>query len=399
MKTKIFRTICKVFIGIILLWETTSCDNAGYGVIEHAIYLSEANEDVLQKVTVNENGGKATVSVRTNGQVDQDITAKIGVDQVLLDNYNKRVGTNYVLLPDTCYELGSNAAKIASGAVSATSVDVTIKPLPVEISNSGKKYAIPLSILAIEGKATVLESIKGVIYALNQVIITSAPKMDRSSKIRYQFLEDPEYATWTVEMLLNMSNLGNGNPGNFNNQCIFNAGKKVGAEKNTSIFVRFGDAMIAGNKLQIKLCGNVAYESNVVFNINEWYHLALVYDGSKFRVYVDGKLDKETDANYGTFMLNKNAIFSINGETGYFRSNIKIREVRFWNCPISQTQINENMYATDPQTEGLQGYWKMNEGSGTLLNDATNHGNNGIIEGKAATWINNVRSDQKADAR
>jgi len=399
MKTTIFRTICKVFVGTALLWEVTACDNAGYGVIGHAIYLSESNENVLQKVTVNENGGKATVSVRTNGKVERDVTVKIGSDQAFLDSYNKRVGTNYVSLPPEFYELGSDVAKIVSGSVSANSVDVTIKPLPDEIANSGKKYAIPLSILEVEGEATVLESVKGVIYALDQVIITSAPKVNRSNKIRYQFLEDPEFATWTVEMMVNMSNLGNGNAGNFNNQCIFNAGKKVGAEKNTNIFVRFGDAMIPGNKLQIKLCGNVVYESNVVFNINEWYHLAFVYDGSKFRVYIDGELDKEADASYGTFMLNKDAIFSVNGETGYFNSDMKIREVRFWDCPVSQTQIRENMYAIDPQTEGLQGYWKMNEGSGASLHDATEHGNNGIIEGKTVTWIDNVRSDQKADSR
>lgn len=242
-------------------------------------------------------------------------------------------------------------------------------------------------------------SVKGVIYALDQVIITSAPKVNRTNTVRYSFLEDPVFDTWTVEMMVNMDNLGNGNNGNFNNQCIFNAGGQIGAEKQTSIFVRFGDAMIPGNKLQIKLCGNVVYESNLVFNKNEWYHLAFVYTGSKFRVYIDGELDKETDASYGTFRLNKGNIFSVNGSSGYFRCNMKIREVRFWNCHISQTQIKDNMYAVDPHTEGLQGYWKMNEGSGKVLHDATGHGNDGMIEGNTVTWIENVRSDQKSDAR
>lgn len=300
------------------------------------------------------------------------------------------------MLPAEYYELSSNTVTIKTGMASANSVAVSIKPLPEEITSSGKKYAIPLSILEANGGMTVLQNAKGIIYALDQVIITSAPKVNKTNIIHYNFLENPELANWSVEMLVNMDNLGNGKPGNYNNQCIFNAGPTTGNQ--TSIFVRFGDAMIPGNKLQIKLCGNVIYESNVDFNINEWYHLAFVYDGAKFRVYIDGVLDKEADANYGTFMLDKANIFSINGNTQYFRANMKIREVRMWSKAISQTQIKDNMFAVDAQSEGLEAYWKMNEGQGNTIKDATEHGNDGTIDG-TPTWINNVRSDQKADNR
>ena len=52
------------------------------------------------------------------------------------------------------------------------------------------------------------------------------------------------------------------------------------------------------------------------------------------------------------------------------------------------------MYVCDPQSDGLEAYWKMNEGSGDTFKDATGHGNNG----RAATlpaWIPNVRIDGK----
>ena len=35
-------------------------------------------------------------------------------------------------------------------------------------------------------------------------------------------------------------------------------------------------------------------------------------------------------------------------------------------------------------SSGLQGYWRMNEGSGPVLSDASGNGNNGIIDG--AGW-------------
>lgn len=397
MNKEIFRKVLNALVVIAILGGFSACNNAEYDIIDNAIYISEANKDMLQKVMVDERGGSASVSVRTNQKSEQEITVRIGEDQALLDEYNQKIGTTYIMLPSQYYELSSTTATIETGMSSANSVTLTIKPLPEEITSSGKKYAIPLSILEVDGGMTMLQSAKGIIYALDQVIITSAPKVNRTNVIHFSMLEDPEYANWSVEMLVNMDNLGTGAAGNTNNQCIFNASPKPDADRKTSIYIRFGDAMIPGNKLQIKLCGNVIYESNVAFNINEWYHLAFVYDGTKFRVYIDGVLDKEADANYGTFMLDKNTISSASSGQ-YFRANMKIREVRMWSKAITQTQIKDNMFAVDAQSEGLEGYWKMNEGSGSIINDATGHGNNGTIDG-TPIWLDNVRSDKKADDR
>ena len=77
---------------------------------------------------------------------------------------------------------------------------------------------------------------------------------------------------------------------------------------------------------------------------------------------------------------------------------MKIREVRIWDCPITQTQIKDNMYTIDPKSEGLQGYWKMNEGTGSILHDFSENGNDAVIDG-TPVWLDNVRSDQKSDNR
>lgn len=395
MKTKIFRKF-RNWASLMLLLGVSSCNDMGYDVINNAIYISEANGNMLQKVMVDEKGGKASVSVRTNQKASQDIVAQIDLDAALLDEYNKKMGTNYVILPSEYYELSDQKATIAAGTASANSIGIQIKPLPEEIISSGKKYAIPLAIKDVTESMMVLGSGKGIIYALDQVIVTFAPKLNRNNQIQYYFQQNPIYDMWSIEMMVNMSNLGNGTPGNHANQCIFSATTPPDAERYTGIYIRFGDAMIPGNKLQVKLCGNVAYESNVTFNTNEWYHLAFVYDGAKFRVYVDGILDKESDANYGTFMLKKDGITTIN--PSYFGSDLKIREVRIWNKAITQTQIKDNMYTVDPHSEGLQGYWKMNEGIGKSLRDFSEHGNDAVIGG-TPVWLDNVRSDQKSDNR
>ena len=42
----------------------------------------------------------------------------------------------------------------------------------------------------------------------------------------------------------------------------------------------------------------------------------------------------------------------------------KVAEIRFWNKARTIEQIKENMYSVAADSEGLLGYWKVNDGSG-----------------------------------
>lgn len=145
MRTKIFQKLGN-WASLILLLGIFSCNDMGYDIINNAIYISEANDNILQKVMVDEKGSKAAVSVRTNQKASQDIVVHIEEDAAFLEEYNNKMGTSYVLLPSQYYELTDSEVTIASGTASANSIGVQIKPLPDEITSSGKKYAIPVSI-------------------------------------------------------------------------------------------------------------------------------------------------------------------------------------------------------------------------------------------------------------
>ena len=61
------------------------------------------------------------------------------------------------------------------------------------------------------------------------------------------------------------------------------------------------------------------------------------------------------------------------------------------------------MYAVSPKSDGLEAYWKCNEGEGTVLHDATGHGNDIDLVANVSTqladasdaweWVGPVRSD------
>ena len=54
--------------------------------------------------------------------------------------------------------------------------------------------------------------------------------------------------------------------------------------------------------------------------------------------------------------------------------------MRLWNVARTSTQLKNNVNNVDPKSEGLLGYWKMNEGHGYTFEDATGNGNTAECE-------------------
>jgi hypothetical protein len=111
--------------------------------------------------------------------------------------------------------------------------------------------------------------------------------------------------------------------------------------------------------------------------LNQWYHVAGVYDGSNVKLYVNGQLK-----------MNVSSPGTINWDGSYTNSYLGgmddpwggkfpglMDEVRIWNVARTQAQIQASMNAelSGPQS-GLQAYYKMNEGSGQTLTDSSGNG-------------------------
>ena len=129
----------------------------------------------------------------------------------------------------------------------------------------------------------------------------------------------------------------------------------------------------------------------MLFEENKWYHLAFVCEGKKLSLYVNGALDSSMDLPGKVTNLAKNINF---GNTDYLRANVKVSELRLWTKARTQSEIVNNMYSCTPKTPGLEAYWKMNEGKGDIINDATGHGNTGKVV-SVPEWIQDVRIDGK----
>ena len=186
---------------------------------------------------------------------------------------------------------------------------------------------------------------------------------------------------WSLEAWIQMDGF------DINNQAIFNSGSK-----DHEVYIRFGDAMIPYNSLQVKTLGSQV-NTVTLFEKDKWYHLAFVYNSSGLlSIYINGVLDVTLQTKGGPVRFDTMNMVS---SGSYFRNNCQMAQVRLWKTAISQTQIQSNMYfAVKPADPNLIGYWKMDEGKGNAFADCTGHGYD-LTAGGTLVWKEHVRFDKQ----
>ncbi len=120
--------------------------------------------------------------------------------------------------------------------------------------------------------------------------------------------------------------------------------------------------------------------SSNILSTARWYHVAGTRNGSTVALYLNGNpvaltgtaLFQNNNTNPVTFCVD-----FLFGGPRYFDGQID--EVRVWSVPLTQAQIQANMFRTLSGSEAnLQGYWKLDEASGQTITD-TSGGNDGFL--------------------
>lgn len=131
---------------------------------------------------------------------------------------------------------------------------------------------------------------------------------------------------------------------------------------------------------------------------NKWYHVALSYDGTAIKIYVDGVEVRNRNVGTINYSAGNNNRFIIGGEQliTTFHFNGAIDEVRIWDVALTLEQVREMMnqeidntginvigeinpqeISGPLQSSSLIGYYDMNLDDAT---DSSGNGNDGITE-------------------
>ncbi len=382
------KNISRIIIGSLVAgaFALTACNDATYDVLHNQAYIlqTSTNANSSVKLTVGNEAVTTSLNVRLSDVATQQSTYRLVYDTAAVSAYNAKNSTPYVALPQDAFTLSANEVTIQEGSSVSDPVTLTVNPYTTALKNSGKKYALAFRLENTDGHASVLPSGSVLVYVLDQVVIQPVVVFNNSHYIHTDLSQTYNLSEWTVEFNVNKDILGT-QIGQYNNQALFSAGPD-------EIYIRFGDAPIEGNRLQIKTQGT-QMNSQMLFSTKTWYHIAFVCTGTKLYLYVNGQLDSSMDLPGKETQVDN--IWVCTNST-YWKGDARYSEVRLWNKARSQAEISNNMYSCDPSTPGLLVYYKLNEGEGYSFKDASGHGNDATTVGEATPqWIQDVRIDGK----
>jgi fibronectin type 3 domain-containing protein len=123
---------------------------------------------------------------------------------------------------------------------------------------------------------------------------------------------------------------------------------------------------------------------------NVWHHAAATYDGTTWRLYLDGRLDAKlvlgavppNTAGTHDVAIGSAVLSPQNGTAaGFFQGDID--EVRIWSGARTGSQIRANRDVPIVAAAGLVGRWGFDEASGNAL-DTSGTGYDGVLSGTPA---------------
>lgn len=357
---KIKNIVYYILLSILMF----SCEQE-YQPLTNAAYLGEAVNENMKKVTIEENGAQTSVYVSLASPVDCDVTAEVGTNSAVLDEYNKKHGTNYKMLPEKYYSFESTQCVVKAGELSSSLVNINIKAFDDKLEPS-EKYAIPIELQRVSG-VDILNPSSSMVLLCDKVIITkilysstggatgASPTMSYQIEGGKKPIED--LMNWTIEFLV------------YNESFALN--KHIlrfdGLDGKANAFARFGQHSFPENQFQLTLL-NLPIHAVTLCEPKKWYHVAITCDGASIKLYLNGVLDVvASHPEPNTKITWTKLAFAIGNPGG-------LSEARIWGVSRSQPEIVNNMYAVNPKSDGLISYWKMDEGEGNIIHDYTDNG-------------------------
>ena len=332
---------------------------------------AEFSSPIALSAQANEVGTQKSVAyqVQLFKENNSNLAAYVTLDDSQVAKYNSLYGTKYTVLPAK-YISYTKTLNIKAGNI--LSDEGTAKVTVSDELKDNTAYMFALRLTSVSGASVTpntqllmvsFEKIKG------QIKNTLAVTRDEFLAVNngYSNVSDIGY-TFTMEGLINVQKFRS-NPDDPGEAGISTF---MGTEGKT--LLRFGDSGVDPDHLQAN-----GQDIGLKFKTNQWYHIALVVDGSKTTAYVNGKKITEFNSpgSLRTFYIGK----SWSEGRGIVA---RFSELRLWNVARTAEQIKDNMYEVNPTESGLYAYWKMNEVKENKIPDASGNDRDLILYGQAS---------------
>lgn len=273
---------------------------------------------------------------------------------------------NCELLPEGSYSLSSNAFVFEKDQKQSSKVIFHL--MDKKNLKDNTTYCLPIKITSASDGTVFTEKYKTVYLVLKTGTTYAALfKYDTRYSAPFKDKGIAPLTEFTLETRLNASSFKNTFP---------YISTIMGIEGD--FVLRFGDEKLAPNKLQFFYKGTKMYFIKP-FNTNEWYHIALVYNGEVTKLYVNGEFIQEHYARLDPLDLTAsptNIGFQVsqysNWDDRYFIGAFS--EMRIWRKAVSVEDLKKYAsYLPKAKRDGLVAYWPFNN-QAEIIKDLSGNG-------------------------
>lgn len=316
-----------------------------------AIYITQAQESMEIVLSVDTPPASTTFSVSSSVKATENVTVGLQVSPEKIEAYNAKYGKNYKMAPEGTYSLSSLQTTIEAGYNVSDEIEVTITSM--DGFETGTTYCIPVTISSVSSMQ-VLEPSETVFIVLKTPVVSKAIYIGSNRYIVPGFKDDPTLSALkevTLETMVYVNAFQNTDP---------YISSIMGIEGTCG--VRFGDVKVPNNCVQICHGSYQPAATSALCDAGKWYHIAAVWTGSTWDIYINGQYITGTSTAGETMNLTETGScgFQLGASYSYGRTlNGYLSEVRVWTRALTQSEIANNMYYVDPASAGLLAYWKM----------------------------------------
>ena len=393
MKKYIFLTI----VAALGLMACNKADKFQYGKEIALITGTDASPIAKDQILADQIPISYNYSVSITGPAKEDMKVHIQYDSLALVKYNAANKTSYVNVPRNVVVVNDEYVTIAKGSATSSMTSVTM--LDNSFIQEGVIYVIPLSVAYLEngGGTQILEASKSLFIKVGKTMESFSLDIPGTGVYSTYDLGAGKYNldTWTLEIKAHPYNMKSRGADQLCRLACWNE------DGGGQVLLRFNENGKPWKTLDIVsvngryVTGATGEGDNAVgaFEPNAWYMISIVWNGNDLSVYINGEKDtpwQNTISGSQAFNLNRFEIGMSWGGYGSAQSYTgRMAEMRIWNIARSQSEIASTLCSVDATSEGLLGYWKMNEGEGHIFHDS--------VAGNDMDWDKSQRQKDEAN--
>jgi hypothetical protein len=393
MKKYIFLTI----VAALGLMACNKADKFQYGKEIALITGTDASPIAKDQILADQIPISYNYSVSITGPAKEDMKVHIQYDSLALVKYNAANKTSYVNVPRNVVVVNDEFVTIAKGSATSSMTSVTM--LDNSFIQEGVIYVIPLSVAYLEngGGTQILEASKSLFIKVGKTMESFSLDIPGTGVYSTYDLGAGKYNldTWTLEIKAHPYNMKSRGADQLCRLACWNE------DGGGQVLLRFNENgkpwktldIVSVNGRYVTGATGEGDNATGAFEPNAWYMISIVWNGNDLSVYINGEKDtpwQNTISGSQAFNLNRFEIGMSWGGYGSAQSYTgRMAEMRIWNIARSQSDIASTLCSVDATSEGLLGYWKMNEGEGHIFHDS--------VAGNDMDWDKSQRQKDEAN--